>query len=312
MISCTEFIPAYSELFTYLENKSGRAEVDKFWDYLFQPTGDGIPLINYLKNEGIRGCYSYWASTLNEEAADFTMYLNEKAGWFVSIMNHCPSKGRLLKLQDEIGITPYHDYCLHCAYYRKSIEKIGLKYHYNFIGIDHASCSEMVYDPKIFNGNIVIDENTIIMKRVAEDNEYFHPDFHSSMNMGIHYVGENYGLRGITEYLEQYTKNVYRNVIADIKSNGLSAVKRMIEDTYAKEKALDALDITYCDDSMIVKINYCPAIRHLKSTNRVISPWYRYTTEIVMSYLSRETNLVFNMMSYNEDNGAATYSFKKG
>ena len=31
MISCTEFIPAYSELFTFLEDKHGRAEVDAFW-----------------------------------------------------------------------------------------------------------------------------------------------------------------------------------------------------------------------------------------------------------------------------------------
>ena len=28
MIPCTEFIPAYSELFTFLENKKGREEVD--------------------------------------------------------------------------------------------------------------------------------------------------------------------------------------------------------------------------------------------------------------------------------------------
>lgn len=41
MISCTEFIPAYSELFAYLDEKYGRAEIDAFWDYLFEPTSDG-------------------------------------------------------------------------------------------------------------------------------------------------------------------------------------------------------------------------------------------------------------------------------
>ena len=49
MISCTEFIPSYSELFTYLEDNYGRDEVDRFWKYLFEPTGDGIPLINFVK-----------------------------------------------------------------------------------------------------------------------------------------------------------------------------------------------------------------------------------------------------------------------
>ncbi len=38
MISCTEFIPSYSELFSYLEEKHGEDEVSKFWTYLFAPT----------------------------------------------------------------------------------------------------------------------------------------------------------------------------------------------------------------------------------------------------------------------------------
>lgn len=105
MVSCTEFIPAYSELFTYLEDEYGREEVSRFWKYLFEPDGKGVPLIVYVEREGIRGCYSYWSGTLNEEAADFTLYLNEKRGFFMIDMHRCPSKGRLLKLKDEIGMT---------------------------------------------------------------------------------------------------------------------------------------------------------------------------------------------------------------
>ena len=49
MISCTEFIPAYSELFSFLEERHGRGEVDNFWTYLFKPDGKGIPLVNFVK-----------------------------------------------------------------------------------------------------------------------------------------------------------------------------------------------------------------------------------------------------------------------
>ncbi len=163
MISCTEFIPAYSELFTFLEKKNGKKEVEKFWDYLFAPTGTGIPLINHVKKEGIKGCFTYWASSLNEEAADFTMYLNEKRGFFQIVMHRCPSKGRLLELKEEIGLKPYLDYCLHCDYYRKAVEKIGLKYLYNFTGVDKAYCSILIYEPNIFDGRVIIDEDTVIM-----------------------------------------------------------------------------------------------------------------------------------------------------
>lgn len=310
MISCTEFIPAYSELFAFIEDKYGRAEVDAFWKYLFEPTGDGIPLINHVKKEGIRGCFSYWAGTLNEEAADFTMMLNEKAGWFKIKMHRCPSKGRLLSLKDEIGITPYHDYCLHCDSYRSAVSKIGLEYIYDFDGVDHAACSLFIYDPKVFDGRIIVDENTEIMDRKAGDNEYFHRDFHSSMNMGVDYLGKKYGVRAVEEYLTRYTKNVYGKEIADIKENGLAAIEKKIRDTYKKEKAEDVLNIVREGNKMTVFVSYCPAVKHLRATGREVSKWYRFTTETVMSVLADAANAIFTMESYDEETGAAKYGFE--
>ena len=311
MISCTEFIPCYSELFTYLENKRGRGEVDNFWKYLFVPDGKGIPLINFVMQEGIKGCYSYWSGSLNEEAADFTMYLNEKRGFFMCTMHKCPSKGRLLKLKDEIGITPYHDYCLHCDSYRSAIEKVGLNYTYNFNGIEKAACSLLITDPKVFDGRVIIDEDTLIMDRRAADNEYFHRDFHSSMNMGIHYVGQNYGLDAVKEFLTMFTGDVYRVVIADIKERGLAAIEAKIRDTYEKEKALEVLKTELTEDALVVSVAECPAVKHLKATGREVSPWYRYTTEYVMAALAEAGGYTFTMESYDEQTGAAKYSFRK-
>ena len=311
MISCTEFIPAYSELFSYLDEKYGRAEVDAFWDYLFEPTGDGIPLINFVKKEGIRGCYSYWAGTLNEEAASFTMYFNEKRGYYQEVMHKCPSKGRLLALKDEIGIEPYKDYCLHCDCYRAAIEKVGLKYIYNFAGTDHASCSMLIYDPKVFDGRVIVDEDTIVMHREDDDNEYFHRDFHSSMNMGIEYLGKKGGLAEINAYLDRYVKNVYKRELSRIRENGLDALKDIIFNTYEKEKATDAVSFERKDGSLVVRVAYCPAVKHLLSTGRTVSSYYRYTTESVMAIFAKEADLDFTMISYDEETGAAAYKFNK-
>lgn len=311
MISCTEFIPSYSELFTYLEKKNGRDEVSRFWDYLFAPTGDGIPLINFLDAEGIYGCWSYWSGTLNEEAANFTMYCNEKAGWHYCEMHYCPSKGRLLKLKDEIGIEPYHDYCMHCDYYRASIEKAGFCVINNFKGIENASCSTVIYDPQKFDGRIIIDDNTLIMEREAADNEYFHMDFHSSLNMGIHYVGEKYGRACVREYLEMFTKDVYCKVIEAAKAEGLKAIADKIRDTYQKEHAETLLLLEETENMVQVRIEYCPAVKHLHETGRVVSPWYRYTTEDVMDILAKEIGATFTMIFYNEETGAAEYRFEK-
>lgn len=145
MISCTEFIPAYNELFRFLDRKSGRQAVYDYWNLSFDP--DRAPINQYLSKSGLRGCWEYWSHTLNEEAADFTMILDEEAGYFKLEMHHCPSKGRLLKLDQ---IEPFDEYCLHCDLYRLSVEKHGLVYEYDFSRTDKAQCSLLIYDPTIY------------------------------------------------------------------------------------------------------------------------------------------------------------------
>ena len=137
MISCTEFIPAYSELFDFLEKKGGKQAVMDYWEHL---AAKGIPLLERLVQEsGIRGCFEYWSHTLNEEAADFTMTCDEEQGIFTIAMHHCPSKGRLLELKH---FTPYPDYCRHCdVIYRRVLEPLGFKYEYDQSQCDQAMCT---------------------------------------------------------------------------------------------------------------------------------------------------------------------------
>ena len=84
----------------------------------------------------------YWSHTLNEEAADFTMELDEEQGEFRIDMHHCPSKGRLLELKH---VEPYDEYCKHCdVLYRRVLEPLGYEYHYDSSGCDEARCSLLV------------------------------------------------------------------------------------------------------------------------------------------------------------------------
>ena len=144
MIPCTDFIPAYSELFKFLEEKGGREAVVDFWNYLSDSFLGNLR--DLVVGNGIRGCWLYWSHTLNEEAADFTMELDEEAGEFRIIMHHCPSKGRLI----ESGhVEPYHDYCGHCdVLYRRILEPLGYEYTFDMSECDEAKCSLLVRDKK--------------------------------------------------------------------------------------------------------------------------------------------------------------------
>ena len=136
MISCTEFIPAYSELFKYIEHKADKTAVVEFWNYLSDVFLSNLK--DLVVENGIQGCWIYWSKTLEEEAADFTMELNEEAGEFSITMHHCPSKGRLLEYKH---IGPYHDYCEHCdVLYRRVLGPLGFKYGLDRSQTDQASC----------------------------------------------------------------------------------------------------------------------------------------------------------------------------
>jgi hypothetical protein len=140
MISCTEFIPAYSELFKFLEARGGRQAVEDFWNSLSDRFLGNLKSL--VVENGIRGCWLYWSHTLNEEAADFTMELDEQSGEFRIDMHHCPSMGMLLELKH---FERYHDYCRHCdVLYRRVLEPLGYEYHIDMSQCHEARCSLVV------------------------------------------------------------------------------------------------------------------------------------------------------------------------
>ena len=55
MISCTEFIPAYSELFKYIHAKGGEQAVERFWEHLSDNFLGNLKSL--VEQNGIRGCW---------------------------------------------------------------------------------------------------------------------------------------------------------------------------------------------------------------------------------------------------------------
>ena len=96
-----------------------------------------------------------------------------------------------------------------------------------------------------------------------------------------------------------------------MKSDPLGALAKHIEATYALEKASDALTLFIEGDCLSVSVSYCPAVKHLKKTGRTVSKWFHETTAAVMQALASESELTFTLSAYDEETGAAKYSFVK-
>lgn len=141
MISCTDFIPAYSVLFQYLEDRVGKEGVVKYWEFVSDEYVQPL-LGEQTAKDGLEGCWNYWEKCLNEEAADFRMILNLEKQYFEMEIFHCPSKGRLLEMQH---MEPYHDYCGHCKIlYPRVMEPMGYSYECDHTKVCEAHCKTLV------------------------------------------------------------------------------------------------------------------------------------------------------------------------
>lgn len=133
MISCTEFILAYNELFSFLEEEYGKKAVIEFWEYISDKFL--VNLDNLVKEKGIKGMQEYWTHTLTEEGADYRMKVTTDE--FEILIRQCPSVDTLNKS----GVKKYKNYCDHCdLLYRRIMEKYDYSYNIEFLDREQGVC----------------------------------------------------------------------------------------------------------------------------------------------------------------------------
>lgn len=302
MISCTEFIPLYSELFKYLEDLGGHDEVMRYWEYI-SDTYVADLLGKAVAGKGLRGCWDYWAKFLNEEACDFRMELDERAGTFSIDMRHCPSRGMLNSLTH---MEPYYDYCGHCAVlYARQLKKFGiLSDELDMSRVGEAKCFERYKAaPKQDSGE------TLVMDVKASENEYFHRDFHISGMRGLEYVGNKYGDEAVREYLTRFAKAYYAPLAEKVKKEGLRALREHIENVYALEKASECVRCVITDGKLTVTVLGCPGVKYIRESGNDPTQWYIECTRTVNEAIADMCGLNFSLLSYDEETGAAQYYF---
>lgn len=156
-----------------------------------------------------------------------------------------------------------------------------------------------------------MDKEILFMDRKASDNKYLHRDFHLSADIGIAYVGNNYGDDAVKEYLVQFTRSYFAKLVDAVKLRGLIAIEEYLHRIFRAEEKENYLQTELTEQQIKVKIIKCPAIEYMKSAGRVPSKWYGETTKTVYPILAEMAGIKFDLISYNEDTGAAQYIFYK-
>lgn len=325
MISCTEFIPLYSEFFKYLENRGGHDFVMDYWIHISDTFIGDLNNPNSLAYKcerlgGFEGAIAYWGHTLTEEACDLFEMEDRKNRVKYSHMRHCPSRGMLNELKH---VEPYYDYCSHCnVIYSRILEKYGVILERDNSGIENASCCECFYEKgkhPDFDFRTIKDEDLkkreneegiTIIDMKSEDNKYLHRDFHTSLDNALKYCGDKFGKDEVIKFLKEYVKNFYSPEIKNIKEKGFSAIVSWIEKTYEKEEASSYLHTELFDNKLIVTIDKCPAIEYMKSLGQEPSQYYIETTRTLYSEIAEQCGYKFELKYYNTD-GGAQFVFEK-
>jgi hypothetical protein len=148
-----------------------------------------------------------------------------------------------------------------------------------------------------------------VMERRASDNKYLHKDFHNLMNLGIEYIHTNYGEESVREYLSQFASSYYAPLKDAIGEKGLIAVKEHYEKIYLAEEALDSVSFKASVDELIIYIEKCPAVSHMKKSGITPSSLYHELTKTVYETVCEGTPYSFEQKSYDPDTGASVERF---
>jgi len=120
----------------------------------------------------------------------------------------------------------------------------------------------------------------------AGDNEYLHKDFHGALCYIIKYLDEVYGAETLEEYLEQLAKSYYSPLIEKLKEKALPALENHWKDIFTREGGKFSLH--YENNTLVLNVDECPAIAHLKKTGQFFTHRYCQTTVVVNKTICHE------------------------
>ena len=142
MISCTEFIWAYNELFRFVEDRGGEEALHDLWKGISDEFLDNLR--QDIQKDGLKGMHRYWSHTLGEEGGRHRMTLYDDM--FVIDMHDCPSARKVFQGG---RVQPYPKYCEHCRWlYPPLIASFGYEVDMDIIDCEKGRCRLTVRQQK--------------------------------------------------------------------------------------------------------------------------------------------------------------------
>lgn len=125
----------------------------------------------------------------------------------------------------------------------------------------------------------------------ADELDYFHRDFHAATARAVRYLDEHWGPDATEAFLRRVARNVFGELIAELRRDGLDAFERHWRKVFGREGGSYSLARAANGRELVLTVDECPVISHLKKTNQLATPRMCLTTVVVNEEICRDAGL---------------------
>ena len=146
-----------------------------------------------------------------------------------------------------------------------------------------------------------------VMRRKASDNVYLHKDFHGGLSGAIDYLHQNYGEQAVKDFLRRFSLTFYSPLSSVLRERGLCALKEHFEKIYRDEGG--KIEMEFSQDEMILKVQACPAVMHMRKHGYRVAEMFSETTRTVNEAICEGTSFSAELLEYEAETGRSVQRF---
>jgi len=137
-----------------------------------------------------------------------------------------------------------------------------------------------------------------------------HKDFHGAFSFCLKYVADNYGNEAAEEYLRRMALTVFQPLIARICREGLPALHAHWKKVFEDEEADFKLEWNADRSELMLHVNRCPALEHIRTAGYPL--WDRFCehTRIVNEAVCEAAGITASV-EYDQDAARCVQRFRK-
>jgi len=143
--------------------------------------------------------------------------------------------------------------------------------------------------------------------RQAADNEYLHKDFHGALSVGLEFLENNYGEQAVRDFLHRFAVTFYAPLTEAMNRRGLVALKEHFAKLYDVEGG--DVEITLSDDELLIEVDACPAVTHMREHAYTVARLFGETTRTVNEAICESTPFAADLLDYDEQTGRGIQRF---